>query len=364
MAAAAMRGVGLRELATAKATDVAGLGHRRLSAVANVTVLDGGMGRQLKEQGAPFGQPEWSAKALLEAPEEVTRAHNSFAAAGADVLTTNAFACVPFHLGEKLFAAQGSQLAKLAAQLARGAADTAGGKRRERPLRVAGCLPPPHGSYRPDQFKPTEAIDVLTTLAEAQVPYVDLWLAETLSSTSELHAVTAALTTLSGPALPLWVSFTLTDDPLPPCGTARLRSGEPVEDAVQAAHAAGAEALLFNCSVPEVMAPALAAARAADAKAVPPLLLGVYANNFEPISHGHEANAELNKLRPGMSPEVYADLARHWIEDGAAIVGGCCGIGPEHIAVIDAIRQEAIQVAARANGSNGAPTSEEEAQHK
>ena len=54
--------------------------ERRLGAV---TILDGGMGRQLLALGAPFRQPEWSALALMEAPHFVRTAHDQFVAAGA-----------------------------------------------------------------------------------------------------------------------------------------------------------------------------------------------------------------------------------------------------------------------------------------
>ncbi len=47
------------------------------------TLLDGGMGRELLKQGAPFRQPQWSALALMEAPETVLAVHRGFIAAGA-----------------------------------------------------------------------------------------------------------------------------------------------------------------------------------------------------------------------------------------------------------------------------------------
>ena len=50
-------------------------------------ILDGGIGRHLKKIGAPFGQPEWSALALIEEPSFVSQAHNDFINAGADFLT-------------------------------------------------------------------------------------------------------------------------------------------------------------------------------------------------------------------------------------------------------------------------------------
>ena len=48
-------------------------------------ILDGGMGIYLRESGAPFKQPEWSALALIEAPETVKNAHLAYADAGADL---------------------------------------------------------------------------------------------------------------------------------------------------------------------------------------------------------------------------------------------------------------------------------------
>ena len=66
-------------------------------------ILDGGMGIYLRESGAPFKQPEWSALALIEAPETVKNAHLAYVDAGADIITTNSYALVPFHIGEKDF---------------------------------------------------------------------------------------------------------------------------------------------------------------------------------------------------------------------------------------------------------------------
>jgi S-methylmethionine-dependent homocysteine/selenocysteine methylase len=284
-----------------------------------ITILDGGMGRQLARMGAPFRQPEWSALALLDGAEWVSRAHRAFIEAGADVITTNAYAVVPFHIGEERFAARGRELAELAGRLAREEADAAG-----RPVRVAGSLPPLFGSYRPDLFVPERAPALLADLVAGQAPYVDLWLAETQSSIAE---ATAAAEAVAGDDRPLWISFTLDDDP----GEApRIRSGESVTDAAAAAVQLGAQALLFNCSQPERMADALAAAAAA----APDLPLGAYANAFPAIPDDHEANDALFAIRTDLDPDGYCAFARTWIEGGATMVGGCCGVGPEQIAAL------------------------------
>ncbi|HCF24611.1 MULTISPECIES: homocysteine S-methyltransferase family protein [unclassified Novosphingobium] len=293
----------------------------------NLTILDGGMGRELQRSGAPFRQPEWSALALIEAPEAVTRAHQSFVAAGAKIITTNSYALVPFHIGEARFAAQGQALAALAGRLAREVAEQSSG------VRVAGSLPPLFGSYRPDLFDPDRAVGQLAPLICGLSPYVDLWLAETLSATSEAQAVALAL---GDDARPRWYSFTLRDDADAHRTAPRLRSGESIEKATAVAIAGRADALLFNCSQPEVMASAVQQARAAIVAAGVNLAVGVYANAFPPQKEEAAANEDLLPLRADLDPPGYLAWARKWLDAGASIIGGCCGIGPEHIAEIAA----------------------------
>lgn len=80
--------------------------------IMTVTILDGGMGRELHRRGAPFRQPEWSALALMEAPEIVRETHLDFLRAGAQVITTNSYALVPFHIGQERFDAQAAEWAR------------------------------------------------------------------------------------------------------------------------------------------------------------------------------------------------------------------------------------------------------------
>ena len=82
-------------------------------------ILDGGMGRELQRLGAPFRQPEWSALTLIEAPDLVVDAHRRFIEAGAEIITTNSYAVVPFHIGDELFAERGMELLELSVDLAR-----------------------------------------------------------------------------------------------------------------------------------------------------------------------------------------------------------------------------------------------------
>ncbi|MGB8693000.1 MAG: homocysteine S-methyltransferase family protein [Steroidobacteraceae bacterium] len=303
-----------------------------------ITVLDGGTGRELKRMGAPFRQPEWSALALIDAPVFVTRVHQAFIDAGADVITTNSYALVPFHIGAQRFAQDGLALARLAGRLARAAADNA-----PRRVLVAGSLPPICGSYRAEWFDPAFARPILSTLVEGLRPWVDHWLAETLSTIEEAELVREVI---GHDGKPLWLSFTLRDGDAVSAIEPRLRSGQSVVDAVAAAVRLGADSLLFNCSKPEVMGAAVSVAAKSLRRIAhsPAPGIGVYANAFTPRSMEVKANAnvDLNDMRSDLTPADYLVWVNDWIERGARIVGGCCGIGPEHIrAIRDSITRRA-----------------------
>jgi S-methylmethionine-dependent homocysteine/selenocysteine methylase len=287
-----------------------------------ITILDGGMGRELQRLGAPFRQPEWSALALIDGPQFISAAHDSFAAAGADVITTNSYAIVPFHIGDVGFTKRGPELAGLAGWLAREVADRRG-------VKVAASLPPVLGSYRPELFEAKAARAILAVLIEGLSPFADIWLAETLSTVGEAELIGEML---AGDDRPLWLSFTLNDE-----GAAMLRSGDSVEAAVAVALKLGTQALLFNCSAPEVMNDAIKKAKAV--LGAEPLALGVYANAFDHNDAPVGANSGFRNIRDDLGPQQYLGWAKTWVTSGATMVGGCCGIGPDHIrALADGLR--------------------------
>jgi S-methylmethionine-dependent homocysteine/selenocysteine methylase len=287
-----------------------------------IILLDGGTGRELLRMGAPFRQPEWSALALMEAPIFVARVHEAFIDAGAEVITTNSYAIVPFHIGAERFVSDGARLAALAGRLGREAADAG-----NRSVLVAGSLPPICGSYRAEWFDPKFARPILATLVDGLQPFVDHWQAETMSCIEEAELVREVI---GRDAKPLWLAFTLRDDDAARLLEPQLRSGQRVVDAVAAATRLGAQAILFNCSQPEVMGAAVSIARQGAAG----LRIGVYANAFAIVREQAQANSELSEIRGDLTPQGYLAWVNEWIDQGADIVGGCCGIGPEHIRAI------------------------------
>ncbi len=171
----------------------------------DATILDGGMGKELRRIGAPFRQPEWSSLALIEAPDMVVQAHRNFIAAGARVVTTNNYAVVPYHHSHEFFDTRGAQLTALAGELARRAADEPG-----HDVRVAGSMPPLFGSYEPARFDAARAAPIYAEIARALDPFVDIWLGETLSTIDEMRSIVAAIADVRRER-PIWMSFAVPD---------------------------------------------------------------------------------------------------------------------------------------------------------
>jgi homocysteine S-methyltransferase len=231
---------------------------------------------------------------------------------------------VPFHIGEERFQSQGASLIALSGKLARQAADA----RSDRKVLVAGSLPPIFGSYEPQLFDAARVQDYLSVLVRELSPYIDVWLGETLSLIAEAEAVRVAV---AATGKPLWISFTLADDAEVTATSApKLRSGELVSDAATWAAGSGAQALLFNCSRPEVMQAAVRTAAGVFKQRGAQVEIGVYANAFEPETDG-AANETLHETREDLTADHYSRFACDWVEAGATMVGGCCGIGAAHI---------------------------------
>lgn len=285
-------------------------------------ILDGGIGRYLKEIGAPFQQPEWSALALMEDPSSVKVAHQAFVDAGSQVITTNSYAVVPFHIGEDRFVERGAELIRLSGQLAQQVKQAAG-----ETVLIAAGIPPVFGSYNPNEFVHDDAVAMLEVFKQNLLPYTDIILAETQSSIAE---VTAIQSVFGDCGQPLWISMTLEDEPVTGLES-RLRSGELLRDTLESINFQCVDAVLFNCSQPEVMAEAvkLAAEMLPSGKDI-----GVYANGFRPITNTIDANDGYSVLREDLTPQDYLAFAEHWQQLGATMVGGCCGIGPDHISLL------------------------------
>ena len=283
--------------------------------MAEVVLLDGGLGQELVHRSGDAPTPLWSTQVMLEHPGLVQAVHGDYFAAGATVATTNTYALHRDRL-------EGTGLEeRFEALIAAALAEARAARQAHGAGRIAGSLGPLVASYRPDRHPPhDEAVAAYAEVARLLAPGVDLILAETVASLAHARAV---LEGAAAAGRPIWLSVTVDDE-----HGSRLRSGEAVADVVGLASAGGASAVLANCSAPEAMPAALAALAPAG------LPYGAYANGFHEITKAFltdRPTVAALSARTDLSPEGYARTALGWVEDGARIVGGCCEIGPAHI---------------------------------
>ena len=286
------------------------------------TLLDGGMGQELIKRSSRKPTPLWSADVLRDCPELVVGTHCDFIKSGSDVITLSSYTVTPTRLAKYNRENEFKFLQKVAVEAAQKAAQTFNTK----PL-IAGCLPPLPGSYRPSERLPEqESYAEYQRITECQFKHVDLFICETMSSVEEACIST---TVAKQTGLPVWTSFTVDED-----NGELLRSGEPILDGAKAVLAKGASAVLINCSPPESITQAVEKLVALGAE------IGAMANGFvttEPLRGNTTVDVLESRLE--LTPQKYVTFTKDWLSKGAKIIGGCCEIGPQHIAEINNIRE-------------------------
>ena len=276
-------------------------------------LLDGAVGSELARRGIATPLPLWSAVALREAPEAVAAIHADHVAAGAEVVTTATFRTTRRALAK----VPGARHERLAADARELVATAVGLARRARPSFVVGSIAPLEECYDPslvpdDATCAREHAWLARDLADAGV---DLLLLETMNTVREAVAAARAA---RATGLPTLVSFVCRSD-------GKLLSGESVADAARALLAEGIDALGINCTPTQTLHEPLAELLAAVAGRVP---CAAYGNI------GHTDAISGWTTTADCTPEEYARAAAQWIEQGATIVGGCCGTTKEHVAAV------------------------------
>jgi S-methylmethionine-dependent homocysteine/selenocysteine methylase len=296
----------------------------------HITLLDGGMGQELLRRSSRQTTPLWSVDVMLNEPMLVRDLHYDFIQSGSRVITLNTYSATPQRLARENVLDQLEHIHRSAMDAALNAIELSG----RNDVVIAGCLPPLVASYRPDvALSFNDSLSAYRRLVELQSPASDLFLCETMASISEARA---ACTAAVESGKPVWVALTVSD-----FHAGQLRSGESLDDALQALAPLGAEAVLLNCSHPEAINACWPQMRNFTQKHGQKI--GAYANGFVsvgPLQPG--GTVEQLEVRQDLSPQQYAEYAMAWARDGASMIGGCCEIGPLHIrALHDLLRGKA-----------------------
>ncbi len=258
-------------------------------------LLDGALGTELEARGAACRLPLWTAETLREAPELVSEVHRAYVQAGAHVLTAGTFRTSRYTLSKVGLAEHAAELTKQAVTLARAAAPEH--------VPVAGSMAPLEDCFHPelapgDLVLRAEHRHNAQLLAEAGV---DIILVETQNSIREAKIATHFA---RATGIPVWTSFVMKSD-------TELLNGDSLREAARTVVKFGAAAVLINCTPLPIAA-----------QAVMNLSMHVHGG----IAIGVYPNA----LDQSITPDEFADWGVR-IKSIADIIGGCCGIGPEHI---------------------------------
>jgi methionine synthase I (cobalamin-dependent) len=281
-----------------------------LLASGQTLLADGATGSMLQTMGLPAGEaPErW----MLDHPEAVARLAGLYAAAGSDIVYTNTFGANRVRMDLCGMGGRIRELNLRAAELARQGA-AAGG----RTVFVAGSMGPtgemlePYGELPLERAREAFA-EQAAALAEAGV---DLIVCETFADLDEL--LLCLEVARAATSVPVFASMAYET-------SGRTMMGVRPQDAVARLTEAGAAGVGANCSVgPDSLMEVLATMHESNPGA---RLLA-------------KPNAGLPQLVEGRTvyatgPEALAAFARQMKSLGAAIIGGCCGTTPEHLAAM------------------------------
>jgi len=273
-------------------------------------LADGAMGTLLHERGVPIDS--CFDELNLTRPELVGGIHRDYVAAGARVIETNTFGANPFKLASHGLETRLEDIHDAAVRLARQAAQRPGPT-----VLVAGSVGPlgvrlaPFGRIQPEQAAAAFRRQVAALVDSG----VDLLLFETHTDVRELSL--AIETARSMTDLPIIASMTYTRDD-------RTLLGDSPAQVCEALVRAGAEVIGANCSGgPAQLLRLLQAMRRAAPQA-----------RFSIMPNAGWPERVAGRILYTATPEYFADHARAFRQGGAALIGGCCGTTPAHIAAM------------------------------
>ena len=288
----------------------------RLNGRGDPLVIDGGMGTQLEKVGVAMHGKVWSGEAVLSNPDAVRRVHEDFIRAGAEVIITNTFATgrhmlEPGGLGEHV-----ASINTHAVRLAQQARDNVA----EHPVAILGSICE-WAFMQESEWNTPEAVgksvrEQACLLHAAGIDALALEMCERIEFS--VAAIEAAMQT----GLPLWIGISARRHKGANKITAFDYADRSLDELVRALAKYPAIAMnIMHTPIPDV-AEALAVIRQHWNGPV-----GVYPESgFFSMSHWHFVDV--------IEPQALAEAAQGWVRGGVRMVGGCCGLGPEHIAAL------------------------------
>ncbi len=295
-------------------------------AAGGVALLDGGTGTELERRGVPMDAQAWCGTATAGHADVLRDVHRDYIEAGAEIIIANTFASSRLMLADAGLADQTVPINRLAVETALEARDGRSG------VLVAGSLshmiPVAPGSDRvradglPDDAAMADAFAELAGILKDGG--VDLILLEMMYAPERVRlALDAARST----GLPVWLGLSARRD-----SEGRLLSFDrdqelPFSELVAGLDPSGVDAVGIMHTAVTLCDEALADIAAHWS-----------GPRFAYPDSGHflMPNWQFDHV---ISPAALCAAAAQWVADGAAAVGGCCGLSPEHIAALAPLKR-------------------------
>ena len=292
-----------------------------------VIVFDGAMGTMLYAKGVFINQ--CYDELNVRAPDLVREVHAAYARAGAEVFETNTFGANRVKLSSYGLESQVTEINRAAARIAR---EVAGDDHL-----VAGAVGPL--GVRIEPYGPTSVDEAFQAFHEQMSALkaggVDCFLLETFGDLAEIAQAVRAARAVD-PTMPVIAQMTIGVD-------GRTSYGANPEDLARTLDKLDVDVIGLNCSVgPQAILEAIEKMAAVTRKK-----LSAQPNAGMPRDVG-------GRSMYMASPEYMASYARHLIQAGAKIVGGCCGTTPDHVrAMVQGVRPLAPRSSGRGTGDWG-----------
>ena len=289
-----------------------------------LVLLDGAISTEIEKRGVVMDQLVWSGLGSKIGSDTLLEVHKDYIRAGADVITTNTFSSARHSLRTAGQEEATREINAMAVSVARQAIEEAS---EGRTVLVAGSISP-FGAYTEIAGFETPPLDMLRDSYREQAQIlaeegVDLILLEMLRDVERASVIVeAALET----GIPVWSGFSsmvVAGKPVMALGEYTTGDAIVFEEMLERVMALGGDMAIVMHSEVEHIGPTLEVMKKKWNGTV-----GAYAHsgtwdrpkwNFDSI----------------ISPDDYLEAARGWVEAGARLIGGCCGLGPEHIRLLN-----------------------------
>ena len=293
-----------------------------------ILILDGGTGTELERRGVAMSEDAWCGPATLDNVNVLEAIHRDYISAGADIITANTFASSRLMLAKAGVADRFDEINKTAVATALNARQVSG----RDDILVAGSLshmnPVRSGTAQTDQMQAASRDEMTDAFSELALLLrdegCDLILLEMMYDPERMQPAFAAA---AETGLPIWAGFSARSSEDGTILSFKQDTEIPFEDIVGILKEFDVDAAGIMHTPSNLITDALNIVRS------------VYSGHLTAYPDSGYFKMPHWQFENVITPDDFLTFARQWAGSGAQVIGGCCGLSPEHIAALKPLRQ-------------------------